>query len=79
MRTAATGVENRWSLRPRQRSFVHHVLRSNNLQDGLPKIRREDRPCGDHLGQFFVLECHRLTIGVIVPLPRHSHVLQHVP
>ena len=28
---------------------------------------------------FFVPECHRLTIGVIGPLPGYSHVLEHVP
>ncbi|HCK55120.1 MAG TPA: hypothetical protein DIC23_18030, partial [Planctomycetaceae bacterium] len=32
------------------------------------EIGREQRPGGDNLGQFFVSECHRLTIGVIGPL-----------
>ena len=58
IRTVLSGVGNWWSLMPGQRSFGHHVRRTNNRQDGPPEIGREQRPSSDHLGQFFVPECH---------------------
>jgi hypothetical protein len=60
-------------------NFLRHVCRPNNCQYRLPEIGREQWPGSDQLGQFFVSECHRLTIGVIFPLPGYSHVLEQLP
>ena len=79
VRTTVVGVGNRCSLSRGKRSFGHQGRGANNRQDGLPEIGREQRPGGDHLGQFFMSESQRLTIGVIGPLPGYSRVLEHVP
>ena len=79
IRTTVVGVGNRCSLSRGKRSFGHQGRGANNRQDGLPEIGRKPWPGDDHLGQFMVANCQRLTIGVIFPLPGHSHVLQKLP